>query len=136
MTMARADLRKLQAKEIGYRLETATVRPYAPGDPSARGAFPAGPHGHVQAQVFVSDPMVLLRESLPPRLEYANKLRDGARENGVDPGYRELLDTLPTLQPDASRGALPPEYGDTKNAAVGKAFLVAAGVAVLGAFLR
>jgi len=136
MAMGRGDLRKLQSAEVGYRLAPATVRPYAPGDAGAPGAFPAGPGGLARAHVFVSDPGVVLRESLPPRRAYADKLRDGARQNGVHPAHLARLESLPTLSPAASRGGLPAAYSDTRNGLLGRAFLAAAGAALAGAFLR
>lgn len=113
--ITREDLGKLQKAEVGYKLRSVNVRPYRKADEqsvgdAARADQPETYEGPIAAQAFVSLPMLTLRASLPPTLQYLRLVREGAADCGLNASYVEWLNSL---EPSPQGQMLGLEYQDT-----------------------
>ena len=111
-TLTMVDFRKIASYETGYSPRSIKTETYAGTTATA--------------QAFVSDWLVLLRESLPPKEAYAALMRAGAKEHGLCDEYCAWLAALPILP--GSR--LPPQYFETPADSLARA---AAAVAIVAA---
>lgn len=107
-----ADLERIAAREVGYRLAPLQVRTY--GGEARRAA------------AFVSAPLLQLYRPVPPPRRYLDLLLEGGRQHGLEGGYLAWLASL-----DACEGSLDARYDACPADALAK--LLAAGAAATAA---
>ena len=154
-TLSRASMAALQRAETGYALEAVRVCVYPPAAAPAciaaasgsiaRGGKPVSiagslasatsicegnQDGTVLASVFVSRPMLRLRNPVPPTDRYLEMLRAGARVHGLDPVYSDWLASVPSV----GRSGLPPEYFNTESNVLAQGFLALVVLAIMCLF--
>ena len=105
----RADMRRLESRETGYKLSGAEVRLYDGQE--------------INALMFTSQSLLLLPASVPPQQRYLELMVAGGRMHGLCPKYTQWLHDLPFVK----SCRLGSEYFDTpsellaRSAAVGLA---------------
>ncbi|GLC43153.1 hypothetical protein PLESTB_000857500 [Pleodorina starrii] len=104
--VTREDFAKLSKREGGYLVQELQVQTY---DGSLHTAL-----------VFVSNPLFKLPEEVTPTEKYLAKVREGARDNYLDPAYQAFLSGISTV-PGAGLGS---EYYNTPSKYMGYSFLV------------
>ncbi len=113
--LTKAQLEVLKRNETGYRLASLDVVPYDGSDT-------------VNANVFVSQRSLQLRQPVPPTQRYLNLIISGAKFCGLSDSYVQQLLAVPTARP----GGLPQEYFDTPSSALASAAAIAVLVIALG----
>jgi hypothetical protein len=111
------DFAALAARETGYSVASLAVETYT--------------GGCVAARVFNSQRLLMLKQSVPPRLRYKELLLEGAREHGLCGDYCSWLANLPVAE--ANSGRLDDAYYDTPSETLARAAaacLAAAGMAL------
>ncbi|KXZ53059.1 hypothetical protein GPECTOR_8g53 [Gonium pectorale] len=116
--VTRADFEKLSKREGGYLVQELQVRTY---DGAAHTAL-----------AFVSNPLFKLPQEVCPTEAYLAKVRDGAADNYLDPGYQAFLSGITTV-PSAGLGS---EYFNTPSKYMGYSFLVVVGLITLAFFFQ
>lgn len=102
-----ADLQRLAANEVGYRLTTLQVTP-CDGPP-------------VAAAVFLSSPLLVLRAPAPPRRRYRDLLLEGCTHHGLgqlDPEYVAWLEGLQVRRSAGSAATSPQQSREPGRANV------------------
>lgn len=79
-TVTPADLERLRAREVGYRLGHVLVQTYAGQQHTA--------------DAFLSSPLLRLAAPVPPQLRYRDLLLEGCRQHGLEPAFSDWLQTL------------------------------------------
>ena len=111
--LSMVDFQKLVSFETGYSARSITIQTCA--------------GRHATARVFVSDSLVLLSKSLPPKEAYLALMRAGAVEHGLCSEHCAWLASLPTVP--GTR--LPPEYFETPADSLARAAAAAAIIAAM-----
>lgn len=107
-----ADLARLQAREVGYRLGQLTVCTYA-GE-------------QLTAAAFLSSPLLRLAAPVPPPLRYRNLLLEGCRQHDLDSAFVAWLECIEVAPP----GPLDCRYDACPADALAKGVAVSAAAAV------
>lgn len=104
-----ADLARLQAREVGYKIGQLAVLTYA-------GEL-------LTAAAFLSSPLLRLAAPVPPPLRYRALLLEGCRQHGLDPDLIAWLEQLEVAPPGPldSRYDACPANALAKGVAVGAA---------------
>jgi hypothetical protein len=92
------DLEKLKAREVGYSLLPIVI------DIAVNSMHHPSPSSSCLA--FLSNPSLVLYQSVPPTQRYIDILISGARYHGLDEGYVEWLESVDRH----NGGPLPSEY--------------------------
>ncbi|GFR51346.1 hypothetical protein Agub_g13769 [Astrephomene gubernaculifera] len=111
--MSQQEFEKLSKSERGYVLQELEVQTYD----GAR---------HV-ASVFVSNPLFRLGSEVLPPEQYLAGVREGARDNYLEPGYQAFLSGISTV-PGAGLGS---EYYSTPSKYMAYSFLLVVGLIAL-----
>ncbi|GIL90614.1 hypothetical protein Vretifemale_18394 [Volvox reticuliferus] len=116
--VTREDFEKLAKREGGYVVQELQVQTY---DDSQYNAL-----------VFVSNPLFKLPQEVIPTEKYLARVREGARDNYLDPAYQAFLSGINTV-PGAGLGS---EYYNTPSKYMGYSFLVIAALITLAFFFQ
>ncbi|EFJ45496.1 hypothetical protein VOLCADRAFT_94220 [Volvox carteri f. nagariensis] len=116
--VTRADFEKLAKREGGYIVQEVQVQTY---DGS-----------QYTALAFVSNPLFKLPAEVLPAEKYLARVREGARDNYLDPAYQAFLSGISTV-PGAGLGS---EYYNTPSKYMGYSFLVVVALITLAFFFQ